>query len=643
MVNTAPFGSWESPITTDLVASSGVRFDDSIEVEADDVYWVESRPQEEGRSVVVRLRSGETTPEDVTPPGFDARSRVHEYGGGAYAVDNGETFFINFADQRIYRQRPEEEPRPITPEPAIAAGDRYADLCFGNGVVVCVRERHRADAEPSNELVLLPRDGSAAPEVITSGHDFFASPTLSPDGRTLAWLTWDHPNMPWNGTHLWIAAMRADGSIAEPKLVAGGAEESVFQPEWSPDGKLYFASDRTGWWNLYRYGEGPTVPVAPTEADAGLPQWTFRRRCFAFTGDGSLAVAYRSAAGARLAIHHPDGTSADLPSPGSSLAHTFAAAGENVYVIAGAPDQIPALTRIHAGSGKIEVLHTPAHAEIDSAFFSTPEHIVFSTPDASAHAYYYPPTNPGYTGPKDELPPLVVFNHGGPTSATTLALSLYMQFWTSRGLGVVDVDYGGSTGYGRSYWERLHLRWGIVDIRDCELAARHLVDTGRADPKRLAIRGGSAGGYTTLGALAFTDTFAAGASYFGVADPALLARDTHKFESRYLDWLIGPYPEQEDLYRDRSPLHHADGISCPVILLQGLDDRVVPPEQAEIMADTLRGNGVPVAYITFEGEGHGFRKAENWIRALEAEFSFYAQVFGFEPAGDIEPVEVEGL
>jgi dipeptidyl aminopeptidase/acylaminoacyl peptidase len=640
MTKSNPYGSWASPISAQMVAQAGIRFSDSIEADGPDIYWVETRPLEQGRSVIVRLV--EAGIEDVTPAGFNARTRVHEYGGGAYAVDNGEVLFANFADQRLYRHRPGEPPSPITPEPALEAGDRYADMCCADDFIICVRERHSADAEPVNELVRLPRDGSAEPEVIASGHDFYASPMLSPDGQQLAWLTWDHPNMPWNGTHLWVAEMQADGSLAEPALVAGGTEESVFQPEWSPGGQLYFCSDRTGWWNLYRHHRGQTVPVAPAEADTGLPQWTFRRRCYVFTSARSVVAIQQSCDGARILVHGPDGTN-EIPSPGPSLAYTIAATDKHVVVIAGGPDRMPALTRLDAATGAAEVIHTPAEITIDSSYLSLPEHMVFDTPDGAAHAFCYPPANPDYQAPPAELPPLVLFNHGGPTSSTSLALNPMIQFWTSRGFAVVDVDYGGSTGYGRAYWERLHLRWGIVDIRDCELAARHLVNTGQADPERLAIRGGSAGGYTTLGALAFTDTFAVGASYFGVADLALLTKDTHKFESHYLDWLVGPYPEEEDVYKERSPIDHADQIACPVILFQGLEDRVVPPEQAEIMAETLRRNGIPVAHITFEGEGHGFRRAENIIRSLEAELSFYCQVFGIEPAGDVEPVRIEGL
>ncbi len=635
----ASYGSWPSPIGAETVAQSGIRFSDSIEVDGSDVYWVETRPLEQGRSVIVRL--GDGTPEDVTPSGFNARTRVHEYGGGAYAVDDGEVFFANFADQRLYRHRPGDPPAPVTPEPALEAGDRYADLRFGDGFIVCVRERHSAGTEPRNELVRLRRDGSAEPDVIAYGHDFYASPALSPDGRHLAWLTWDHPNMPWNGTQLWLAEL-GPGEL-EPVLLAGGPRESVLQPEWSPQGVLHFASDRTGWSNLYRVEDGLPAPLAQIDADAGLPLWTFRRTCYAFTAAGSIIAVYRSSGGTRILVHAPDGTTREIPASGPWLAPTIAAAGDDVFVIAGAPDRMPALARLSMETEDAEEIHAPSRLDIDGRYLSVPEHITFDTPDGAAHAYFYPPTNPDCTAPAGELPPLVLFNHGGPTSATTLSLNPMIQFWTARGFAVVDVDYGGSTGYGRAYWERLHLRWGIVDIRDCVLAARHLVDRGKVDGHRLAIRGGSAGGYTTLGALAFTDTFAAGASYYGVADLALLAKDTHKFESRYLDWLVGPYPETEDVYRKRSPIHHADGITCPVILFQGLDDRVVPPEQAEIMAETLRSNGIPVAHMTFEGEGHGFRRAENIIKSLEAELSFYCQVFGIEPAGDVAPVQVEGL
>jgi len=639
-VVTAPYGAWGSPITAPAVTRASLRFSDSLEADGDDLYWAESRPAEGGRTVVVR-RAADGATTDVTPPGFDARTRVHEYGGGAYAVRDGGVCFANFTDQRLYRHRPGEDPRPMTPEPALAAARRFADFTFGDGFLVCVRERHE-DGEVVNELARLPLGGSEEARVIASGHDFFSSPRISPDGRRLAWLAWDHPDMPWNGTTLCLAALSPDGALGEARAVAGGRGESIFQPEWSPNGVLHFASDRTGWWNLYRLQDGETVPVAAVTGDCGVPQWVFRLRRYAFLDDGSIAAVYSSPSGTTLLVHATDGTARALPAPGTWLAGPVAANGR-LFLIAGSPTAFPAVVRLDPATGRSETIRAPEGPGLDPALISIPERVAFRTPDGPAYAYYYPPTNPGFRAPAGELPPLLVTIHGGPTSAARPVLDPEVQYWTSRGFALADVDYGGSTGYGRAYWERLQGTWGIVDVRDCALAAAHLAATGRADPARLAIRGASAGGYTTLAALAFRREFAAGASHFGVADLELLARDTHKFESRYLDWLVGPYPQAAESYRERSPIHHLDGIDRPVILFQGLEDRVVPPEQAQIMAAGLRERGVPVAHLTFPGEGHGFRRAENIARTLEAELSFYGQVFGFDPAGGIEPVLVEEL
>jgi len=641
-VRVAPYGTWESPISPEMVTRAGIRWADAIEVDGDNVYWVESRPHEGGRNVIVRRAPGGSI-EDVTPRGRNARTRVHEYGGGGYAVRDGIVYFADFDDQRLYRHAPGSDPEPITPEPALPAGDRYADITFGPDFLVCVRERHSEDGEPVNELVLLPLDGSAPPEVIASGHDFYASPRICRHSRRLAWLTWDHPNMPWNGTTLWVADLGADGKPGEPISVAGGPDESIFQPEWSPGCVLHFVSDRTGWWNLYRLENDAARAVHPLEADLGLPQWVFRMRRYAFLGDDTVVTAYNTPAGAHLCLHRPDGSNDTLRPPGSFIGSRMAAAGTDLYLVAGAPDRETAITRLDTITGEAEVIRAPEGLGVDPAYLSMPEHVVFATPDGDAHAYHYPPTNPDFTAPGGERPPLIVISHGGPTSATYAVLDPSVQFWTSRGFAVLDVDYGGSTGYGRAYRERLHGTWGIVDVRDCTLAALQVAEAGQADPERLAITGGSAGGFTTLGALTFRDDFAAGASHYGVADLELLAKHTHKFESRYLDWLVGPYPEAADAYRERSPIHHAECISCPVILFQGLEDRVVPPEQAEVMAAALRSNGVPVAHITYAGEGHGFRRAENMIRTLEAELSFYGQVFGFIPAGDLESVQIDGL
>jgi dipeptidyl aminopeptidase/acylaminoacyl peptidase len=620
-----------------MLTASAIRLS-QIEHDRGVTYWVESRPLEGGRSVVV-ARSADGTVRDVTPPDLDSRSRAHEYGGGAYAVSGGVVVSSNFEDQRVYRLGG-EAPVAITPEPHLAAGDRYADFAFHGNMIIAVRERHHEDTEPTNTLVAFPIDGTVNPTVIVSGHDFFASPRVSPDGSRLAWLAWDHPNMPWDGTELWVGALDADGSVSEPERVAGGIDESIFQPEWSPDGELHFVSDRTGWWNLYRIRDGEAGDIYPAEAEFGRPQWVFGMRSYRFDSDGKIACVYTRGGHEGLAtLHH--GTLTTVEIDRDTIGESLAIGHNEVFIIAGSHAEPMGVVRVDLVTGKAETILSSQSIDVDTGFLSKPETMEFPTSDdATAHAFYYAPTNPDFVGPDDELPPLLVVSHGGPTGAATGELSLSYQFWTSRGFAVVDVNYRGSTGYGRAYREALHGKWGVVDTEDCIAVAQYLAAGGHVDGDRMAIRGGSAGGYTTLCALTFHDVFAAGASYFGVGDLIALAEMTHKFESRYLDSMVGPYPETEDLYRLRSPLNHTDELSCPVILLQGLDDKVVPPSQAEDMVAALEAKGLPYAYIAFEGEGHGFRKAENIEAAAEAELSFYAQVFDFTPAGAIPQIQI---
>jgi dipeptidyl aminopeptidase/acylaminoacyl peptidase len=638
------YGSWKSPITASLIAQGAVGLAQPEPVE-DAVYWLEQRPAEGGRYVVVRRSKGETS--DAIASGFNARTRVHEYGGGAYLVDGPTVFFSNFEDQRLYRQEPGDVPRPITPEPPAVAALRYADGCLTADprLIVCVRESHEKQ-NVVNELVALPADGSTAPRVLVSGSDFYAFPRISLDGRKLAWTSWDHPRMPWDGTELWVAEISSDGTPGGPLLVAGGAAESVFQPQWSPDGTLYFVSDRTGWWNLYRWHDGESEPVAPIEAELGAPQWVFGLSSYAFLADGRIACAYSSEGVTRLGLLEPGKAAiqeletshvpAGLP--------TLRSREMQLTFVGASATEAPAVVSLDVDTGAVEVLARSMEQEIDRGYISVPRSLEFPTAGSlSAHALFYAPVNRDFDPPIDELPPLLVVSHGGPTAQASSALDPEIQFWTSRGFAVVDVDYGGSTGYGRAYRERLRGRWGDVDVIDCVNAARHLADRGEVDGARLAIRGGSAGGYTTLCALAFHDIFATGASYYGVADAELLAKDTHKFESRYLDGLIGPYPEAAEMYRSRSPIHAADRISCPLILFQGLEDEVVPPSQAQEMVAALERNGIPYAYLAFEGEQHGFRRAETIRRTLESELYFYSRILGFEPADRLEPVPIQNL
>lgn len=641
---TAPFGSWRSPLTADVIARSRVVLG-GPRLSGDVLHWVERRPAEGGRSVIVR-RAGSDQAVDVTSPGFNVRTRVHEYGGGEYLVHGDSVFFSNFTDQRLYRQDgPGEDPRPITPEPSTPAAVRYADgRVTPNGeLLVCVRERHEAGGV-WNEIVALPADGSREPWVLASGHDFFSFPRPSPDGRRLAWTSWDHPRMPWDGTELWMADLSSDGTLGDPRLVAGGPEESIFQPEWSPDGTLHFVSDRTGWWNLYRDREGRIEALHPMDAEFGSPQWIFGFSQYAFPSDGRIACVYSSAGIDHLALLDPaTGEFGDVDLPYTDYGYVQAS-GDRLAFVAASAGEAPAVVVLDVDSGATEVVRRSLSLDVDAGTLSVPRPIEFPTEDGlTAHALYYPPANRDFTVPGGERPPLLVFAHGGPTGHTTSALDLEIQFFTSRGFAVADVNYGGSTGYGRPYRERLKGTWGIVDVADSVNAARYLADVGEVDGRRLAIRGGSAGGWVTLCALAFHDVFAAGASYFGVGDAEGLARHTHKFESRYLDGLIGPYPEAVDIYRERSPVHFADRLSCPLILFQGLEDEVVPPAQAEEMVAALREKGIPYAYLAYEGEQHGFRRAENIERSLQAELYFYGRILGFEPADRLEPVPIENL
>ncbi len=640
----APYGAWKSPLSAAQIAAGAIPLR-NIQVSGADLYWIEGRPLERGRNVVVR-RAADGSTSVLTPDELNTRTRVHEYGGGDYCVFGEAVFFSNFADQRLYRQDPGQSPRAISPDPEIPAGLRFADgrVTPDGRWLVCVQEAHSEGREAVNSIVAIPTDGSAAPRSIVSGHDFFSFPRISPDGRRLAWTAWDHPRMPWDGTELWVADLGVDASISNPTHVAGGAEESIFQPSWSPDGVLHFVSDRSGWWNLYRLGGQDAQPLAPMEAELGVPQWVFDLSTYTFLEDGAIVCVYERDGLDHLGVIEPGSTAVrDVDLPLTAIG-SLRAMGGRVVCLAASPTQGPAVMSIDPRSGAMNVLRQSVDVSLDPGYVSEARSTTFPTEGGlQAHALYYAPLNPDYVAPADQRPPLLVLSHGGPTSSTSGALSLGIQYWTTRGFAVVDVNYGGSTGYGRAYRERLKGTWGLVDVQDCINAARYLADRGEVDGRRLAIRGGSAGGYTTLCALTFHDDFAAGASYYGVADCEALATDTHKFESRYLDGLIGPYPEARQVYWDRSPLHFADRLSCPVILFQGLEDRVVPPSQAEEMVAALQAKGLPYAYLAFEGEQHGFRKAETIQRTLEAELYFYSRIFGFPLADPIEPVEIQNL
>ena len=646
----AAFGSWASPITSEMIVASSIGLGE-ITIDGADLYWLETRPQEAGRSVLVR-RSADGRVCDVTPPvaarretTFSVRTRVHEYGGGAYLVHQGAVYFSNDADQRLYCQHPGSAPMPITadPGPSRPRGLRYADgvIDSARGCVICVHEDHTTGArEPINTLVTIPCDGRSAPRVLQSGRDFYAAPRLSPDGRRLAWLEWDHPLMPWIGCELWVGEIGDDGSVGSKRRVAGSDDESVFQPEWSPDCILYFISDRSQdgvdgrWWNLYRVrGEAlaPTSPIAavwPLAAEFGRPQWNFRMSTYAFDSATRLICSYIENGIHRLGMVDLETLStAPLPTPYQDIASIRTSRGQ-IYFRGGAPSEPPAIVELDLASGGTSAVRRSTTQDLDaySGYLSAAEPVTFDTDDGrQAYGLFYPPLNADFTGTEGELPPLLVHCHGGPTAAASATLSWGTQYWTSRGFAVLDVNYGGSTGYGREFRLQLQGKWGIVDVADCVNGARHLAETkGAVDRRRWAISGGSAGGYTTLAVLTFRNEFRTGASYFGVSDLEALAKDTHKFESRYLDGLIGPYPERRDLYVARSPVHSAQLLSVPVAFFQGAEDRVVPPQQAEIMVEALRRRGIPSLYLLFDGEQHGFRRADNIKRALDAELYFYA-------------------
>jgi dipeptidyl aminopeptidase/acylaminoacyl peptidase len=644
-MNIARYGSWKSPITSDLIVKESIGLS-QVRLSGDDICWIELRPSEGGRQVVVR-RTADGSIADLTPREMNARTRVHEYGGGEYLLHQDDVFFSNYSDQQIYQRRANGECRQITRG---AAGDamRYADLVFdqSRNRLICIREDHTAKGrEAANTIVAISLEDANYGEALVSGNDFYSNPTISPDGSRLAWLTWSHPNLPWDGSELWIGDFNADGTLGNQRRVAGAVDESIFQPRWSPDGKLYFVSDASGWWNIYRVNDdGSSEPVCEMEAEFGVPQWVFGLSTYAFASAELIVCAFCERGIWKLGLLDTHtGKLERLETPYTEISFVCAGGGRAVFR-AGSPADPFSVVEMNLETRRRNVLQRANKIEMDPGYISVAEPIEFPTENGlTAHGFYYAPKNRDFSAPAGERPPLLVKSHGGPTSAAIGVLALGIQYWTSRGIAVLDVNYGGSTGYGREYRRRLNGSWGIVDMDDCINGAKFLVDSGRADADRLMIDGGSAGGYTTLCALTFRDAFKAGASYYGVSDLEALEVDTHKFESRYSRSLIGPYPERRDLYVERSPVHYADRLSCPVVFFQGLEDKIVPPNQAEMMVEALRKKKVPVAYVAFEGEQHGFRRAENIKRSLDGELYFYSRVFGFELADEIEPLEIENL
>lgn len=635
----SPYGSWKSPVSADMVARAEIGLE-QVRLDGDDIYWIERRPQEGGRKVIVR-RSPDEKIADVTPAGFNARTRVHEYGGGDYAVSDRTLIFSNFTDQSLYLQEIGSEPKRLTSQTAL----RYADgqIDRRKNLFFCVHEDHSVSGEPVNAIVRVDlASGDSA--IVVSGNDFYSSPRLSPNGRQLAWLTWNHPNMPWDGTELWVGTLTDDGSITDTRRIAGAADESICQPAWSPNGTLFFVSDRTGWWNLCRCRNDYIEPLSPMDAEFGQPQWVFGTSLYAFASEQTIVCSYtKDGCDDLAALDTQTRSLTRIDIPFTSISQVRCSA-DRVAFIGASPTESTAVVSLDLKTNRCDVLRRSRESAVALGYLTEPRSIEFPTEGGlTAHGYFYSPRNRDCTAPADEKPPLIVMSHGGPTSSSSSSLKYSTQFWTSRGIAVLDVNYGGSSGYGRAYRERLNGQWGIVDVADCVNGARYLVEQGDVDGNRLGIRGSSAGGYTTLCALTFRDVFKAGASHYGICDLEALARDTHKFESRYLDRLIGRYPERRNLYVERSPIHFTDRLNCPMIIFQGLEDKIVPPNQAEKMAAAVRAKKLPVAYLAFEGEQHGFRKAENITRVLEAELYFYSRVFHFDLADPVEPVEIENL
>ncbi|MEH6469259.1 MAG: prolyl oligopeptidase family serine peptidase [Porticoccus sp.] len=644
MSTTAPYGSWASPIDPELLATSSPSFAYPSS-DRENLYWLESRPWENGRSVIVQ-RDCKGTIRDVLPAPLSARSMVHEYGGTPYIVANDILYFCLYDDQRLYRldlNKDDTLPTPISP----AEGYRFADFCYDKYQhrLICVAEIHNSSPEPENQIVAIPLDDSMQVVTLCSGDDFYAYPRLDNTGRNLCWISWNHPDMPWDNTTLWLATIDNAGQLDTPISIAGNGEEAIFQPQWSPDNQLYFVSDRDNWWNLYRWLPSSGVePIQPMTAEFATPLWVLGMSTYGFCDDGTLVCCHTHDGTWQLSTKKPNASDFQPVENDYCNISDIYCAGDNAWLVGASHINSGELAELDIKERSLKSITQSVSLSIDPSYIAQPSPINYPTSDqATSHAFFYQPTNPDFKGCEGSLPPLIVICHGGPTGSTTTALNLKIQYWTSRGFAVLDVNYRGSTGYGRHYREQLHGQWGIADVTDVVAGANYLIERKKVDPEKIAIRGSSAGGYTVLSALCFYQLFKAGACLYGIGDLETLARDTHKFESRYLDKLIGPYPSQQAIYQDRSPIHHIDQFNCPVIFFQGLDDKVVPPEQTVAMTKALREKRLPVAYLPFEGEGHGFRMVETIKQSLEAELFFYGKVFGFAPHGDLPTIPINNL
>ncbi len=643
-----PYGEWASPLSAARIAQ-GARALSSVFCQDGKIYWLESRAAEGGRYTLIEQDGAQQR--ELTPFPANVRTRVHEYGGAAYVIKGELLVYSHFQDNQLHLLQTGQPARALGNRPT----ERFADFVVdtARARLIGVREDHAlSDINAVNTLCSLALDGSGAQQILAEGHDFYSTPRISPDGNALLWLTWDHPRMPWQGTQLWLAQFALDGSLLPAKCIAGGDSEAICQPEWSSNGKLYFVSDRSGWWNLYCYDPATqqSYILHAMQAEFGQPHWTFGDSLYGFLSADDIICTYLELGESKLGrLTRQAGAAPDAPWQFTPLAcaysdiHELVVQEGRVLMVAAAPTIPLQVVELDVQASSQSVLASSSTELPDARYLSVPRTICFPSNGRSAYGMYYPPHNEDFSAPVDAKPPLAIFIHGGPTGMASNGLRLAVQYWTSRGFAVLDVNYAGSSGFGRAYRNLLQGQWGVLDVEDCVNGAQYLVEQGWVDEEQLVIRGGSAGGFTALCALIFHDVFKAGASLYGVTDLAALDEDSHKFESQYNSYLIGPKAKAQEIYRQRSPVHHAEKLKRPMIFLQGLDDKVVPPSQSEAMVQALRQRGVPVAYLTFEGEGHGFRKAENVQRALEAELSFYAQVFGFALADPIEPVQIENL
>lgn len=649
MSDTRPFGSWPSPISSEQLTQQSVRLGEPQITQAG-TYWIESRPEEQGRCVLMFQAFGDARPVEMLASNISVRTRAHEYGGASYLVTDSDLFFVDAGDQRVYHVGL-TEPEPSQPVALTPAGAyRYADFCLDTQrqQLICVREDHTlSGAEETNELVAIDLRSDNTVKVIASGHDFFSNPRVTPNGLRLSWLCWDHPHMPWDASECWVAGFSDDSTLINPERVAGGEGESIFQPQWGPNNTLYLVSDRNDWWNLYRV-KGPQSddnlePITHMSAEFATPQWVFGMSTYGFLSHSEILACYsRNGEWALCLIDLTTGELSDIETPYCDISMIQCANHKATFLAANHTTATQLLS--FDGQQFLKIADSSGTTKLDPQLISRPQAVTFNTANGdTAHAFYYAPHNPLWSAPEGQQPPLIVLCHGGPTGATSSSLNIKIQYWTSRGFAVIDVNYRGSTGYGRHYREQLNGAWGIHDVEDVCAAANYLIDRGLANPEQVAIKGSSAGGYTVLAALTFSDTFKAGASLYGIGDLETLATDTHKFEARYLDSLVGPYPAEKALYQQRSPIHHTEHLNCPVIFFQGLDDKVVPPNQAQAMVDALNQKHVAVAYVPFNGEGHGFRQANSIKRCIEAEWSFYGQIFGFDVDDTIEPVTINNL